>query len=250
MNNPLVSIVTPYFNSEKYFENTFKSVISQTYENWEWIIVDDGSNELSSHFLDEICKGNPKITIIHNVKNHGASFARNQGLKNASGRYVTFLDSDDILDPEYLYDQVSFIKNNGPLITSSYRRKTDNSCTDFIVPKQTTYRDALKGNPLSCLTTMYDRSVIGDILFDESFSRHEDYIFWLIILKQGIVAKGNQKVLATYILHEGSKNRKKSKLVKQLYDVYRKSEHFNWLKSWLYVIRYIFYSRKKYKNVR
>lgn len=68
------------------------------------------------------------------------------------------------------------------------------------------FKKALKGNPLSCLTTMYDRSVIGDLYFDEKCNRHEDYIFWLIILKRGIVAKGNYNVLATYVIHSNSKN--------------------------------------------
>ena len=75
----------------------------------------------------------------------------------------------------------------------------------FYVPDETDYKKVLRGNPLSCLTTMYDRSVIGDLYFDETYNRHEDYIFWLTILKRGIVAKGNHNVLATYVIHSNKR---------------------------------------------
>ena len=110
-------------------------------------------------------------------------------------------------------------------------------------------KKALKGNPLSCLTTMYDRSVIGDLYFDETYNRHEDYIFWLTILKREIVAKGNHNVLATYVIHSNSKNSNKSKLVKSMYRVYHESQGFNWLKSWIYVFRYALYSKRTKTHV-
>ena len=78
---------------------------------------------------------------------------------------------------------------------------------------------------------MYDRVVIGDVFFDETYNRHEDYIFCLTILKRGIVAKGNHKVLATYVIHSNSKNSNKIKIVKSMYHVYHGSQGFNWLKS-------------------
>lgn len=96
---------------------------------------------------------------------------------------------------------------------------------------------------------MYDRRVIGDVFFDETYDRHEDYILWLSILKRGIVAYGNPVVLATYIIHQNSKNSNKSKLVKSMYRVYHESQGFNWLKSWILVFWYALYSKKKYKNV-
>ena len=133
---------------------------------------------------------------------------------------------------------------------SPSRRETVHICIDFYVSEETNYQTALKGNPLSCLTTMYDRSVIGDLLFDETYNRHEDYIIWLNILKRGIVAKGNHNVLAAYVIHSNSKNSNKTKLVKFMYRVYHQSQGFNWLKSWIYVFRYALFSKKKYRNVK
>ena len=245
----LVSIITPYYNSKQYFDATFKSVLSQTYQDWEWIIVDDCSTDDSILYIKELAKNEPRIIVLQASKNGGSAAARNIGLRHVSGRYITFLDSDDLLDPNYLESQVNFIRDNGPLISAGYRRQAEHTCTDFFVPDETDYKKALKGNPLSCLTTMYDREAIGDVFFNETYDRHEDYILWLSILKKGIVAKGNHKVLATYVIHANSKNSNKSKLVKSMYRVYHESQGFNWLKSWRYVCRYVFYSKKKYRNV-
>ena len=250
MSSNKVSIITPYYNSKQYFDATFKSVLSQTYQDWEWIIVDDCSIDDSFSYINELAKNELRIIVLQASKNGGSAAARNTGLKHATGRYITFLDSDDLLDPNYLESQVNFIKDNGPLISAGYRRQAEHTCTDFFVPNETDYKKALRGNPLSCLTTMYDRSVIGDLYFDETYNRHEDYIFWLTILKRGIVAKGNHNVLATYVIHSNSKNSNKSKLVRSMYRVYHESQGFNWLKSWIYVFRYALYSKKKYRDVR
>ena len=249
MSKPLVSIITAAYNCRNTITDTFNSVISQTFSDFEWIIVDDCSKDDSFSFLKELAKKDSRIKVFKTPKNGGSAVARNIALKESSGRYITFLDSDDILDSNYLECQIEFIKIHGPLISAAYRRKTENSCTNFFVPKEVSYKSALKGNPLSCLTTMYDKEVIGDVFFDETYDRHEDYIFWLSILKREIKAYGNPQVLATYILHKNSKNSNKKKLVKSMYRVYHESQGFNWLKSWLYVFRYALYSKKKYRNV-
>ena len=244
------TIITPSYNCKKVFKATFDSVLSQTYKDFEWIIIDDCSTDGSYEYIKELTKDDKRIKVLQTPKNGGSAVARNIGLKHATGRYITFLDSDDLLDPNYLECQLDFIKDNGPLISAGYRRQAEHTCTDFYVPEETDYKKALKGNPLSCLTTMYDRSVIGDLYFDETYNRHEDYIFWLTILQRGIVAKGNHNVLATYVIHSNSKNSNKSKLVKSMYRVYHESQGFNWLKSWIYVFRYALYSKKKYRGVR
>jgi len=245
-----VSLITPSYNCSKRFIDTFDSVLSQTFSDWEWIIVDDCSTDGSFEYIKELTKDDKRITVLKTDKNSGTAAARNIGLKHASGRYITFLDSDDLLDPNYLECQLEFIKEHGPLISAGYRRKAKHTCTDFFVPEEVDYKKALKGNPLSCLTTMYDRSTIGEVFFPEDIDRPEDYVFWLNILKRGFIAKGNPKVLATYVIHEGSKSSNKVKLIGYMHKVYHKTQGFNWFKSWLYVIRWAFYGKKKYKNVK
>ncbi len=245
----VVSIITPSYRSKNFIFDTYKSVINQKCLTWEWIIVDDCSDDGSFEFIEHLVAGDSRIHVLKTDKNSGTSVARNIGLKFAKGRYITFLDSDDLLDENYLSNQLEFIQTNGPLITSSYRRKAEHTCTDFIVPERIDYKLALKGNPMSCLTTMYDRTAIGEVYFPEDISKAEDYVFWLNILKKGFVAVGNKNVLATYIIHANSKSHNKWKLIKHMYYIYHKTQKINWLSSMFYVLRWAFYGLKKYKNV-
>lgn len=247
---PTVSIITPAYKCRETIKKTYESVTSQTFSSWEWIVVDDCSPDDSFSFIKDMVKDDNRVIVLQTSKNGGTAVARNIGLKYSSGRYITFLDSDDLLDPKYLECQLEFMKEHGPLISAGYRRKAQHTCTDFFVPDEVDYKKALKGNPLSCLTTMYDREIIGDVFFDETYDRHEDYVLWLSVLKRGIVAYGNPAVLATYIIRSNSKNSNKTKLVKSMYRVYHESQGFNWIKSWIYVFKYAFYSKKKYKNVK
>ena len=246
----LISIITPIYNCKTFFLNTFKSVISQSYENFEWIIVDDCSTDGSYEFIVGLAKQDSRIIILKTKENGGTAVARNTGLRSVTGKYITFLDSDDLLDNNYLEEQLYFIKNNGPLISSGYRRHTDKSCTNFLVPDFVDYKTALKGNPISCLSTMYDKEAIGERYFPEDLLKCEDYVFWLSILKDGFVCRGNPEVLATYNIHSGSKSSNKYKLIPYMHRVYHKTQGINWFKSWFYVIRWAFYGKKKYKNVR
>lgn len=133
----LVSIITPAYNCRNTIKAAFDSVLSQTFSDWEWIIVDDCSKDNSFSFLNEFTKDEPRITVLQTPKNGGSAVARNIGLRQAKGRYITFLDSDDLLDPNYLECQLEFIKEHGPLISAGYRRKAEHTCTDFFVPKVT-----------------------------------------------------------------------------------------------------------------
>lgn len=250
MNKIEVTLITPTFNSKKLFYETFNSVVNQTFSNWEWIIIDDCSSDGTFDFIKKLVKNEKRIILLKTDINCGTSAARNIGLKIANGKYITFLDSDDILDSDYLEKQICFIRIHGPLVTASYRRQTEQSCTDFCVPKIVDYKTALKGNPLSCLTTMYDRTVIGDVFFPEDIDKPEDYVFWLSMLKRGFVCIGNPEVLATYNIHSGSKSSNKLKLIPRMHHVYHKTQGINWFKSWFYVVRWAFYGKKKYKNVR
>ena len=246
----LVSIITPAYNSKETIKQTYESILSQTFTDWEWIVIDDCSKDSSFSYITEMVKMEKRVKVLQTKSNGGTAVARNIGLKNANGRYITFLDSDDLLDPNYLEYQLEFIKEHGPLISAGYRRKAKHTCTDFLVPDEVDYKKALKGNPLSCLTTMYDRSVIGEVFFPEDIDRPEDYVFWLNILRKGILAHGNPVVLATYNIIDGSKSSNKFKLIGYMHKVYHKTQGINWFKSWLYVVRWAIYGKRKYKGVK
>lgn len=246
----LIIIITPAYNCRNTVKATYDSIFSQTFSDWEWIVVDDCSNDGSFEYIKELTKEDNRVTVLQTPKNSGTAVARNIGLKHAKGRYITFLDSDDVLDPNYLECQLEFMKEHGPLISAGYRRKAKHTCTDFLVPDEVDYKKALKGNPLSCLTTMYDREVIGEVFFPEDIDRPEDYVFWLNILKKGIIARGNPVVLATYNIMEGSKSSNKFKLIGYMHKVYHKTQGINWFTSWFYVFRWAIYGKKKYRDVK
>ncbi|NLV28922.1 MAG: glycosyltransferase family 2 protein [Erysipelotrichaceae bacterium] len=248
MTNEKVTIITPYYNAKAIFGRTFGSVLNQTYSNWEWIIVDDCSKDGSQDYLKDIEKKDQRIKVIFSAKNGGSAHARNQGLELATGRYVTFLDSDDTIDRNYLESQINFIVDNGPVITAGYRRDKGGNITDFMPRDVINYKMTLKGNDMSCLTTMYDRTVIGEVRFRENLVRDEDYAFWLEILKRGYVVKTNKQVLATYYLHAESKNSKKAKLFKPRFYVYHKVLGYNSIKSLWLIFHYMLYGMKKYKK--
>lgn len=246
---PLVSIVTPLYNAERVFEDTFASVMAQTFKDFEWILVDDCSTDGSYALASRLCEGHPNVRLFQMPVNGGSAKARNKGLDEAKGKYVTFLDADDLLDPEYLEKQVAFIAEHGPIVTSAYRRKTAETCTTFTPPEKTTYKSILKGNPLSCLSTMYDREIFPGERFPEYLSRHEDFVFWAHLLKQGHQAICNPEVLATYRLQANSKNSNKAKLIRPMVQAYHKGLGINLFKSLFLTVRYVFYSLKKYKGV-
>ena len=246
----LVSIITPAFNCKATIVETYESVASQTYASWEWIVVDDCSTDGSFEYLEGLAAKDSRICVLRTPKNSGTAVARNRALKKARGRYISFLDSDDLLDNNYLEEQVAFIQDNGPVISAGYRRKAKNSCTDFYVPDVVDYKKALKGNDLSCLTTMYDKEALGEVFFPENIDRPEDYVFWLAILRRGIVARGNHKILATYLIRPGSRSSNKLKLVKHMFRVYHKTQGINWFKSWFHVFRWAIYGIRKYRGVR
>ena len=148
----------------------------------------------------------------------------------------------------FLIEDTLFLCSSS-LISAGYRRKAKHTCTDFFVPDEVDYKKALKGNPLSCLTTMYDRNAVGEVFFPEDIDRPEDYVFWLNILKKGIIAHGNPVVLATYNIMDGSKSSNKIKLIGYMHKVYIKLKEF-WLMSWFCVVKWAFYGKKKYKNVK
>ncbi len=244
---PLISIITPLFNAERFIAETAKSVLAQTYKNFEWIIVDDCSKDDSVNILNSL--NDKRIKLIKLEKNGGTANARNIALDIAKGRYVTFLDSDDILNKDYLRNQLNFIKTNGFIVSAGYYRQAVNSNTPFNVPKYVDYHMILKGNPLSCLTTMYDYYIFKDIRFPNNTKRHEDLVFWSDILKRGAVAKGNPEILASYRIYEGSRNKTKKKLIMPLYEVFRTNYHFGIIRSLYHVLCFIRYSLKKYRNV-
>ena len=244
----VVSIISPLYNAELYIGRTMVSILKQTHPYWEWIVVDDGSTDKSYSILTQM--KDPRINVIHLTTHVGAAKSRNIGLDNAKGDYIVFLDFYGELDPLFLKNQLDFIATHGPIVTGSYRRKTDNGMYNFIVPEKTDLKRAIKGNPISCLTTMYDFNVFKDMRFDENVTKHEDLYFWIKMLEKGYIVEGNQVPCATLNLKEVATPISKRKMVKPLYVLYRTKLGYGRFKSLFLVLSTIIFSLKKYKKVR
>ncbi|TQQ83941.1 glycosyltransferase family 2 protein [Peptacetobacter hominis] len=249
MNN-LVSIITPMYNAEKYIKDTIESVISQEYKEWEMIVVDDCSTDGCTEIVKKYSNKDSRIKYIRSEKNGGVSKARNLALKNASGRYIAFLDSDDIWSPEKLSRQIDFMKKENATISfTSYELiNEDNERIGKIisVPEKVDYKTLLKGNIMGCLTVIIDRENLDQEIKMSGY-RHEDYVLWLSILKQGYYAYGLNDVLAFYRKTPESLSGNKMKSAMWTWNIYRNVEKISLIKSIYYFINYAVNGIKKSK---
>ncbi|UTR11812.1 glycosyltransferase [Evansella sp. LMS18] len=247
--NELVSVITPAYNAEKFIHNTIKSVLAQTYSKWEMIVVDDCSTDSTVKIVREYMQQDERIKLIQLKKNSGPAVTRNTAIKNARGRYLAFLDSDDQWYPEKLEKQLKYMEENKIAFSfSSYEymdEKGNPSGKTEPVPELVNYKDLLKQNMIGCLTVMLDTEKTGNIEMVNIRSR-QDYTTWLNLTKRGIHAYGLQEVLARYRVVENSLSSNKFKMAKQNWKVYREIENLGLIKSIYYFIYYLFNKFKKY----
>ena len=239
----LVSIITPAYNAATYIAETIESVLAQTYTNWEMLIANDCSKDNTAEIVQSYAKKDKRIKLINLKQNSGAAVARNTAIQNAKGRYIAFLDSDDIWKKEKLQKQIGFMQKKSYVFTYTsyehFKGTKENLQRKIQIPKSLNYKQALKGNKIGCLTVMLDRKQIPNIYF--TTQKHEDYILWLNILKQGITAYGIQESLALYRTGN-SESISGNKLQSALWtwNVYRESQKLSVLKSmyymWFYVV--------------
>lgn len=247
----LVSIITPTFNSAKYIAETIRSVQSQTYPNWEMLIVDDGSSDDTVSLVTEIAKTDSRLKLFPLRENVGPAKARNTGIQNATGDYMTFLDADDIWFPGFIENSIATIQNTGiPFVFSSYRRSNENLefvYSDFIVPEKVTYTDILKTNSISCLTAFLHIKMLGKKYMPE-IRKRQDMGLWLQYLKEIPFAYGIQEPKAIYRIRENSLSRDKKKLISYQWQFYREVEKLNVLQSAYYLLHWMYRGFMKYRN--
>ena len=246
----LVSFITPSYNSAKFVSETILSVQAQTISDWELVIVNDGSTDNSPNIINSFAKNDHRIRII-NQNNSGSAAARNNALRNATGRYICFLDADDILAPNFISSQLNYIRtNNAALVFASYNRIDVSGkiiLRPFIVPSKVDYNGLLKTCSISCLTAMYDREKVGEHYFNEDLrSMRDDYVFWLSMLKKINIAYGNKEILGSYRIMTQSTTGNKRKVIKPQFDVYYKIEKLGIIKSLYYMLCWAMNSVLKY----
>jgi len=230
MNNTLVSIIMPLFNSEKHVREAIESVMAQTYQEWELLAVNDCSKDNTVNIVQSLAQQDPRIHLLHTEKQSGGPAApRNLGIQNAKGRFIAFLDSDDLWYPNKLAEQLPLFEQPNTVIVFSYyqkmRENSNNALSVVQSPKYVNYNQLLKGNVIGNLTGIYDTTKIDKQYFMPL--GHEDYIHWLHILKQGGIAINTEKVHAIYRISCKSVSSNKFKVFAWDWYIYRYVEHLS-----------------------
>ena len=242
MDEELVSIITPCYNGSKYIAETIESVLSQTYHNWEMIIIDDGSKDNSKQVVENYTVKDNRIKYLYQ-NNAGSAAARNNGIRCANGRYIALLDADDIWLPEFLEKQINFMKEKNAICVCCAYSRIDDMSQEILHPikpmKEIREKDMIVMNRIGCLSGLYDTRKYGKVyLREELKSIRDDYAYWLDIVKLDGIAYGNQEVLAKYRVLSGSTTGNKKKLIKKQYSFYRNYLKLNVFQSSLNVLRW------------
>lgn len=239
--NTQVSIITPSYNSSQYIRETVQSVVSQTYSDWELIIVDDGSIDNSDLIIKELVSSDTRIKAFFLKENKGVAFARNKAISEASGRYIAFLDSDDIWSSDKLEKQLNFMKINAIAFSfTSYQPFSSFKSYKVIhAPQKISYEELLRNTIIGCLTVVIDTELIKKI-FMPDYATSQDYAAWLLILKKGYFAYGFNENLAKYRVVSTSNSANKIEMMKGVWSIYRESEKLNILQSFWCLINYMF----------
>lgn len=253
---PKISIITPSYNSEKYILDTIKSVQNQTYTNWEMNIVDDCSIDDTCRIVEEVCQQDSRVKFHRMKENSGAACARNKALEMSTGRFIAYLDADDIWLPEKLEKQVQFmLEKKCGFSCVSYEVIDDDGALKGKNVKMlpcVNYTQFLTNNLLQTVGIMADTEFVDrKLLIMPNMRRRQDAATWLQVLKYGNICYGIETILAQYRRAENSLSSNKFKAVKGIWYLYREVEKLPLLFSCYCFVRYAILAvwKRIYKKV-
>ncbi|MBR5422137.1 MAG: glycosyltransferase family 2 protein [Lachnospiraceae bacterium] len=231
----LVSIVIPVHNAEKYLEQTVESVLAQSYKDYELILVDDASSDGSAALMKELAAKDKRIRLLSNEGPHGAAHARNCGIDAAKGRYLAFLDADDLWLPEKLKRTLRFLKKqDASFVFTGYEFGDENAQgTGKVVhvPSSLDYEHALSRTVIFTSTVLLDMKRLGKKIVHMPDVESEDTACWWQILKSGVSARGLDARLVIYRRPAASLSSNKMVAVKRIWKLYRQQEKLGLIKS-------------------
>lgn len=239
----LVSIVTPVYNAERFIAETIKSVQSQTYTDWELLLVNDCSSDSSVAIISKIAAEDPRIRLINLAENSGAAVARNAGLAAANGQYIAFVDSDDCWTETKLADQLTFMQTSGSVFSYTNFALV-NEAGDILkeqvnLPERLTYSGLLKNTAIACSTVVIDRESVGDFTMP-LVRKGQDTATWLKLMRERqIAADGLDKVLNHYRQVEGSISSDRVGALRRTWHTYRHLEQLPLPKAIYYFSHYV-----------
>lgn len=241
--NDLVSIIMPSYNTAQYIRQSIQSVLAQTYLNWELIIVDDCSSDNTENVVSVFLNDN-RIKFLKNERNSGAAVSRNRALREARGKWIAFLDSDDLWEPEKLEKQIAFMENHEYHFSYTNYIEIDEESVpngkSVTGPKRISKHGMYNYCWMGCLTVMYDADAVGLIQIAD-IKKNNDYAIWLKVCKKANCYLLNE-TLARYRIRNGSISRHGClKLIKWHYKLFRECENMNSLKSLFLTVNNLFY---------
>ena len=248
---PLVSVIMPAYNAEKYIAEAIQSVISQTYTNWELFVLDDCSTDGTAEIAEGFARADGRIHLLKNPQNMGVARTRNRGFDLAQGEWIALLDSDDVWHSDKLEKQLEVANESGAeIIYSSYALFTDGESgkTQYNVPVRTNYSNMLKENVIGCSTVLLSKALLENFRFRVDVY-HEDYALWLELLRNGYAAAGCMEVLTNYRIVKGSRSNSKLRAAKNRWIIYRKAEKLPLLKAISFFAAYAVNGFNKHKRI-
>lgn len=224
----LVSIVVPVFNACRYLEETVRSVQSQSYSDWELLLVDDCSTDGSVELIQRLAASDGRIRCIRQAANGGAARARNRGVSEAGGRYIAFLDADDLWKPQKLERELEFMeKTSAAFVFSGYEFADEEGRGTgkvVYVPDELTYRQALKNTTIFTSTVLFDTGKIKKELLEMPEIASEDTATWWKILRNGHTACGLDENLVLYRRSMATLSSNKLVAIQRIWNLYRRAE--------------------------
>ena len=245
----LVSIITPVYQAERYIEQTILSVMAQSYQDWEMILVDDCSNDRSASISKNYAEKDNRIKYCRLNKNSGAAVARNKAINSALGEYLAFLDSDDLWVPTKLEEQITFMNNHKCQFSFTRIKIIDsgnNTTKEYVpIPQKADYNYLLKRTVIATSTVIINRSTLPH--FNMPLRRGgQDYATWLQLLRSIDYAYGLDECLTSYRVSSNSLSSNKLSSIRQVYEIQTEDEHISKYKAIINTICFCFYAFKKH----
>lgn len=245
---PLVSVVTPAFNARRFIAEAVGSVLAQTFADFEMLVVDDCSPDDTAEIVSALARADGRVRLIQHRENGGPAAARDSALERARGRYVAFLDSDDLWLPGKLEEQISFMQERDAALSyTQYRRISEDGkpiSPPIPIPPRLDYRGLLKNTAMATSTVVVDRTKTGPFRMIRTY--YDDFALWLTLLKKGFVAHGLRKDLVRYRVVAGSWSRNKRRSVYYTWRIYRDVERLGLADSVWCLFHYAWNGYKKY----
>jgi len=244
----LVSIITPAYRAAKYIDQAITSVQQQTYPHWELIVTDDCSPDDTREVVARYAEQDRRVRLVAQTVNQGPAMARNASLREAQGRFVAFLDSDDWWLPKKLELQLDLMSRSGSALTYTQFRRVDQDGNNegrlIKVPDRLTYRSLLGNTAIATSTAMVDRKQTGNFQMTKTY--YDDFALWLKLLRAGHVAKALHEDLMRYRVLQGSVSRSKVNSAARVWSTYREIEGMGIVSSSLYFSLYACNALLKY----